>query len=106
MKTFQHSETPNVYLLALNQPLTGLHADEVREKFTEIAANGGKRVVLNMAQVSFMDTRGLAALIAGLRLFGNRADGVQLVAPQTQPSLLFELTGFDKIFHITPNLAV
>ena len=106
MKAFQHTELPSVYLLALNQPLTGYHADEVREEFAKIAASGGQRVVLDMGQVPFMDTHGLAALVAGLRLLGNRADSVELVGPQTQPSLLFELTGFDKIFRITPNLVV
>jgi len=100
MQTQNLTMTTDVYFIKLDQPLSGRWAGDVENRLQEIARQGGKRVVLNLENVPFIDKRGLATLIAGLQALGNNAANLQLIAPQTQPKLLFELTGFDQIFHI------
>ena len=100
MQTQNLTITTDVYL-KLDQPLSGRWAGDVENRLKEIARQGGERVILNLENVPFIDKRGLATLISGLQVLGNNAANLQLVAPQTQPKLLFELTGFDQIFHIT-----
>jgi anti-anti-sigma regulatory factor len=56
------------------------------------------RVVVDLADVPFIDSPGLALLVAGYHLFGSRPQNFRLAALQKQPQLLLELTGFDHIF--------
>lgn len=101
MQTQNFTMATDVYLIKLDQPLSGNCAGDVENRLREIAQQGYKRIVLNLENVPFIDKRGLATLIAGVKALGNNTANLQLVAPQTQPKLLFELTGFDQIFHIT-----
>lgn len=89
--------TQDAHLLKLSDPLVGWRAEELECSFEELKRQKVKRVILDIAGVTFMDSRGLVALIKGLRIFGRDNDNFQLVSPQTQPALLLELTGFDRI---------
>ncbi len=101
MALHHHIIGNNTYLLKISQPLSGARAGEVERKLAQLIRHGAKRVVVNLEDVTFIDGRGLAALAAGLKLLGNHADRLPLVAPQVQPSLVFELTGYNRIFYIT-----
>ncbi len=96
---------PDVHLLKLNRPLSGRWAGEVEQAFTDLFNRGARRVVLNLEDVPFIDGHGLSVLVAGLKIFKNNAQNLHLIAPQEQPRLLFELTGFDKIFSIADSPA-
>lgn len=84
----------------LSGPLNARCADGVSRLFADLARQGVQRVVVNLEDVPFIDSRGLAALIAGYKLFGGQADNFVLSGVQDQPSLVFELTGFDRVFQI------
>lgn len=73
-------------------------AAEVIDLFRDLAGQGVARVVVDLKQVPFIDSRGLAALIAGFKLFGADPQNFGLVGLQEQPRLVLELTGFDRIF--------
>ena len=73
--------------------------------FRELVEQGVERVVVNLKDVPLIDSRGLAALIAGYKLFGGQPDNFRLVELQIQPKLVFELTGFDYIFQIFDSVA-
>jgi len=89
--------------LELDQPLTGPWADQLEQEFRALPDRGIRRVVLNLEGVPLIDGRGLSALVTGLKIFGDEPQNLCLVAPQAQPRLVFELTGFDKIFCIAPT---
>ena len=77
----------------------------LRNAFEEILAEGSRRdVVVDMTQVSFMDSTGIGALVSGRR---RLADGAQLRLVCTQPNVvkLFSLTGLTKVFPIFATLA-
>ena len=90
----------DVHLLKLNRPLSGRWAGEVEQVFRDISKNGVQRVIFNMEDVPFIDQHGLLALVTGLKVLNGKGKNLQLVAPQAQPQLVFELTGYDKIFSI------
>lgn len=91
----------DVHFLKLSLPLSSAGAREVEQKLREIAMQGGRRVILDLADVPFIDRNGLDVLVKALKLLGNDAKNLQLLSPQVQPRLVFELTGYDRIFHIT-----
>jgi anti-sigma B factor antagonist len=73
--------------------------------FRDISQQGAKKVIVNLENVPFIESHGLAALVIGLKIFDD-GKNLRLAAPQAQPKLLFELTMFDRIFHITDNVTM
>ncbi|MBN1994782.1 MAG: STAS domain-containing protein [Anaerolineae bacterium] len=90
----------DIHLLKLNCPLYGCWAKELEAKFQDAFARGARQMVLDLEEVTFVDCTGLAALVAGYRLFGSRQQNFRLVGLQDQPKLLLELTMFDRIFQV------
>jgi anti-anti-sigma factor len=95
----------DIHLLELNQPLAAGLAKETVQTFRDISNQGGRRVVVNMEHVPFIDGPGLVALLVGLDIFGGDGQTLRLARLQTQPKLLFELTEFNKIFQISESVA-
>jgi anti-anti-sigma factor len=91
------------YLVNLSEPLNARRAEGVRQFFKDLAHKGVRRVVVNLEDVPFIDSQGLAALISGYKVFGSDADNFRLVGIQAQPGLVFELTGFDRVFRTAEN---
>lgn len=91
-------------LINLDGPLNDTLAEQVKQTFHDVAGQGINRVIVNLANVSVIDSRGLSALVAGYKLFGSQPQNFILAMPTDQPKLLFELTGFDKIFHIADHV--
>jgi anti-anti-sigma factor len=94
----------NGCLVNLSGPLNVSRASDAIQLFSDVAERGIQRVVINLEDVPFIDSRGLAALIAGYKLFGSDPRNFQLIGIQDQPRLVFELTGFDQVFETLPYL--
>lgn len=94
----------NVQLIDLDGPLNDGLAEQVVQTFYNVAERGIDRVIVNLENVSVIDSRGLSALVAGYKIFGSQPQNFMLARPTDQPKLLFELTGFDKIFHIVDHV--
>jgi anti-anti-sigma regulatory factor len=95
----------DIHLLELNRPLAAGLAKETVQTFRDISDQGGRRVIVNMEHVPFIDGPGLVALLVGLDIFGGDGQALQLARLQTQPRLLFELTEFGKLFRIADSVA-
>jgi anti-sigma B factor antagonist len=95
----------NLHLLKLDRPLSGRWATELEQKFEDACTRGARRVIVDLEDVAFVDSRGLAALVAGYKLFGSNKQNFRLAALQEQPTLLFELTMFNRIFQICDSVA-
>jgi anti-anti-sigma factor len=94
-----------IHLIKLSGPLNEGQYEKITRMFRDVSAQGVERVVVDLDDVPLIDSRGLAALVAGYKLFGRDPKNFRLVALQDQPRLVFELTGFDNIFEIFDNLA-
>lgn len=106
MNLLQRDFAPGVRLIRLSGPLMASQAEKIIQRFREVSEQGVEGVVVDLNEVPFIDSRGLAALLAGYKLFGRQEQSFQLAAPQAQPKLLFELTGFDRIFQIFDRATV
>ncbi len=98
MSVGHRESTLDVHLVQLSGPLNVRRAADVIQLFRDLCNQGIERVLVNLAHVPFIDSRGLAALIAGYRLFGSDSQNFRLTGIQDQPRLVFELTGFDQVF--------
>ena len=101
--SLEYNETiTDFHLVTLSGPLNGSRAGDVIQLFRELSEQGIGRVVVDLTDVPFVDSRGLAALIVGYKIFGGDGDDFRLAGVQDQPKLVFELTGYDQVFKSLP----
>ncbi len=105
MKILHNILETDIHLLKLIGPLSGAVSEEIKQTIKGIYDQGAKQIIVNLEEVPFIDSRGLAVLAVGLKFPGYDDRTFRLVAPQPQPKLVFELTGFDRIFQIFDNVA-
>ncbi|WP_113704485.1 STAS domain-containing protein [Nonomuraea lactucae] len=66
--------------------------DEVRDAIKQ----DSPRLVLDLQQLSFMDSSGLSVLIEAWRLATSEGGGVSLAAPQAPVARILRTTGLDR----------
>lgn len=73
---------------------------ELRENLLTLVAEKPKATIINMSEVGFMDSSGLATLVETLQL--SRRDGgeLKLVGVQDRVRSIFEISRLDSIFQI------
>jgi len=105
MKLSYRELSTNRCLVKLSGPLMGDLAATLTEELNRLSKQGFKQVILDLAEVPLIDSRGLGALITGYRLFGRKAQHFRLAGLNDQARLLFDLTGFSRIFQTFEHTA-
>lgn len=100
MEISSKTVSPNVSVVSLNGALNARSAEEAKQNFRNLVEEGITQVIVDLNEVPFIDSSGLAALVSGLKTLGGEASNLKLAAPQSQARLLFELTMFDRVFEI------
>jgi anti-anti-sigma factor len=78
-------------------------AREFREALDEAAQDGKARLIVDMSEVPFMDSSGLAALIGAHKAIRGHTNMV-VVSPENLRRI-FEVTRLDSVFPIVGSLA-
>jgi len=100
MDIVSKSVSPTLSIVSFNGALNARSAEEAKQTFRNLVEQGVNQVIVDLHQVPFIDSSGLAALVSGLKTLGGEASNLKLAAPQSQARLLFELTMFDRVFEI------
>ena len=95
----------NIHLVKLSGVLNANQEQQVVELFRSLAEQDVEQIVVDLQDVPLIDSRGLVSLITGYKIFGSQPKNFRLVGLSNQPKLVFDLTGFDRIFDICDNLA-
>lgn len=61
---------------------------------------GGQQLVIDLSQVSFIDSSGLGALLSGFKSANLRSGGLVLAGLQSRVQSMFELTRLHRVFEI------
>jgi len=86
------------FSLAMRQPAEGeVH---VPEQVRSLLDAGRKKVVLNLAGVTLMDSAGVGQLIGMLTSARNRGGQIKLLNPSGEVRKLLELTQLTKVFDV------
>ena len=104
MEITQQTIDDKTCVIRLEGTLNARSADQVKDAFRQVAGRGIRQVVLDLGNVPFIDSSGLAALVSGLKTLNEKNGGLKLAALQSQADLLFKLTMFDKVFEIYPDV--
>lgn len=87
--------------LRLGGRLDALSAPALRERLDRLAADGVHRLTVDLADVEFVDSAGLAALVRAMKTSREHGGDVDLVRPRADAAYrVFELTKFDAVFTI------
>ena len=81
-----------------------LTATEIRQRFAQAIAAGNHRLIVDLAEVSFMDSSGLAALISGLKATRLAGGDLRIARLTDQARELFELTGLNRVLRPYPTV--
>jgi len=75
-------------------------AGRVREALIAISNSGENKVVVDMTNVTFMDSTGLAALVGPLKRFRSMNGEIVLRSPTRGVKKVLELSGLTRVFSI------
>ena len=104
MEISHEAVTEKAKIVAFNGALNARSAEDAKQTFRDLVEKGVGQVIVNLSDVPFIDSSGLAALVSGLKTLGGEPANLKLAAPQSQARLLFELTMFDRVFEIHDEL--
>lgn len=77
---------------------------QVRRMLLELVKQKQSPIIVDLAEVSYMDSSGVATLIEGLQRCGEYGGTLFIVGLRDNVREVFELTRLDKIFKIYQNV--
>ncbi len=90
--------------IVLTGRLDAVEAPKVRGELTRVQLAGAGLIVVDLADVTFIDSAGLAALIRGRREAQRLGGDVILISPSDRSALrVFQLTQFDEVFRMVSS---
>jgi len=78
---------------------------DMRERLLEVMNEKPKTTVINLSQVDFMDSSGLATLVEAMQLSRRYGGQIKLVGVQQRVRSILEISRLDSIFPIFENEA-
>lgn len=78
---------------------------QVREEVSAMLKGGVSTILVDLAQVTFVDSSGLGALVSCLKLANSANCQLAICALNDQVKMLLELTSTDRVFKIFPDRA-
>ncbi|MFZ2501101.1 MAG: STAS domain-containing protein [Nocardioides sp.] len=75
-------------------------APKLREKLSELVAEGVHDIVLDLEAVEFLDSTGLGVLVGGLKKVRAQGGTLHLVCTEDRLLKIFQITGLSKVFAI------
>ena len=84
--------------------LDARNAQTIKETLTGFVDRGVIYLIVDLAEVPFIDSAGLAALVSALKATRRLGGSVLLSGVQPQARTVFSLTMLDQVFAIHPNM--
>lgn len=94
---------PDVRVMQPSGRLDVTNVNQFRREVSDIAAQKPKFLLINLKDISFMDSSGLGALVASLKIIRSTGGELALCSPNDQVKMLFDLTSMGTIFKVYAN---
>jgi anti-anti-sigma factor len=72
-------------------------APALRKQLNDIVDGGESRIVVDLSATDFIDSSGLGALIAALKIARKAGGDLRIVAPSRQVCTVLELSNLDRV---------
>jgi anti-sigma B factor antagonist len=96
----EHQTQDGIDVVRLPERLLMADAADARASLKEIISKGSGRLILDLADTTFMDSSGLAVLVSSLQAARKKNGDVYLVNMSATVRALFELTRLHTVFQI------
>jgi anti-anti-sigma factor len=80
-------------------------APALRRQVEETVASGRSRIVVDLGEVTFIDSSGLGALVAGLKATRQAGGDLRIAAAPDQVTTVLRLTNLDRVLHAHVTVA-
>lgn len=88
---------PTTVRIACQGRFTMVSAPQFRRHLDEVLDDGSTRVVVDLAETSFIDSSGLGALIAGLKRARQAGGDLRIARAPEQVRMVLGLTNLDRV---------
>lgn len=92
-------------VLAVTGEIDVYTAPSLRQQLVELSQKGATTAVVDLSDVSFVDSTGLGVLVSGLKRFREAGGDLPLVVTQPQILKVLEITGLATVFTVHPTAA-
>lgn len=93
---------PQHALVILAGELDTSNVAQLYEQLAELTGQGVRHIALNLAELEFMDSTGLSAIVAAHKRTEVLGGELIIFSPSRSIRKLFEVTGIDGYLHIRP----
>ena len=78
-------------------------APEFKQQLLEVIGQGGKQVIVDFSDTTFIDSTTLGVLVGGVKRLRTNEGQLSLVCSDRNITKIFEITGLDRVFTIYPT---
>lgn len=98
--TLSTKEVDGTTIVAVGGEIDVYTAPKLRDRITELVADGVYTIVIDMESVEFLDSTGLGVLVGGLKKVRAHDGSLELICTQDRLLKIFRITGLAKVFVI------
>ncbi len=95
----------DAYVISLSGEVDLYTAPDFKQQLLEVIGQGGKDVVIDFSNTTFIDSTTLGVLVGGVKRLRPNGGQLSLVCADRNITKIFEITGLDKVFPIYESRA-
>jgi anti-sigma B factor antagonist len=93
----------STYVISLAGEVDLYTAPEFKQQLLDVIGKGGKAVVVDFTDTTFIDSTTLGVLVGGVKRLRGQDGQLTLVCSDRNITKIFEITGLDRVFQIYPT---
>ncbi len=90
----------DAYVISLGGEVDLYTAPEFKQQLLEVIGQGGKNVIVDFSDTTFIDSTTLGVLVGGVKRLRSTGGQLALVCADRNITKIFEITGLDRVFAI------
>ena len=94
---------PEAYVISLKGEVDLYTAPEFKQQLLEVIGQGGREVIVDFTDTTFIDSTTLGVLVGGVKRLRAQEGRLSLVCSDRNITKIFEITGLDRVFTIYPT---
>jgi anti-sigma B factor antagonist len=103
--SYSISQGPGYAVVSVAGEIDASTEGKFRDVLTSVQARGVLRIVVDLAGVTFMGSRGIAVLIGARRLLAAEGGSLALAAPRGKIAEILSLTEVDEVIPVASSVA-
>ena len=88
------------YVISLTGEVDLYTAPEFKQQLLDVISQGGKNVIVDFSNTTFIDSTTLGVLVGGVKRLRPTGGSLALVCTDDNITKIFEITGLDRVFPI------